>query len=961
MATFLQQVAQSIMEKHQDELDKVCLVTPNRRAALFLSRHFSSLATRPMWAPDVTGMEEFVCRITGLTISDPVNLLIEFYSVYSEIEGDQSESLEEFLKWAPVLLRDFNDIDAHVPEPEKLFANVVDVKNIESWNPDGSPPSEFQLKYIRFFERIKGYHTELGKHLKKNGVVYLGLAYRMAAEILKAENTELPWKKIYFTGFNALNQAEETIIRTLTKKGTAGTYWDADKYYLNNPNHEAGIFLRKYLKLEDTGQVNFIGDHFSIKPKKIQVYGVAKNVNQAKLAGNILATFPGHEIDDHNTAVVLANEELLLPMLNSIPSNVEKLNVTMGYPLRKTNFYSFLDAVFQLHITTHRMNTVRDGDGTVFYHKDVIRILMHPLMSLLCDNDTPGPANMPAKIATTKRPFLTFSAIGSFSENSDWFKERFGFLFMPLAYDPTLAINTFNELVEILDGSFRNRITDKVRETISPSWVVDFESLYPVGQILRKLNELIGQNHVIRDIRMLYMLFQAMARETKLPLSGEPLSGLQVMGMLETRNLDFKNLVILSANEDILPAAKSANTLIPFDIKARFGIPVYREKDAIYAYHFYRLLQRAENIHIIYNTQARDLGSSEKSRFITQLQMEMPGWNPEIRIIEQIIALPSAIDEFDHEIKITKSPAILQKLEEINEKGFSPSTLNHYIMCSLLFYFRHIAGISESEELEETMEARTLGIVIHETLEQLYQGAGLQGKAIKPEHSDWMLENLEKVMNDCFKRNYSEGDISTGKNLLLYKVAARYLKNFLVFEKENLKKAFENGTSLIYMTSEEQLKAHLNFSINGKLKEIRFRGFADRIDRLDEIVRVIDYKTGRVAKEELKVKEWPEIIENPNMAKSFQLMMYALLYKFSYPETGELSPGIYSLRTISSGLLTLTLPESKETITNEALRNFKDELGKLMTAIFDIEKPFIRTSEIERCVNCDFRIVCNRQ
>lgn len=961
MQAFLEQVALKILEKHENDLLQVCVVTPNRRAALFLAKHFSNLIKKQSWAPEVMGMEDFAGKISRLSISEPVTLILDLYHVYEQMEGEKAEPLDEFLKWAPLLIRDFNDIDAHVAEPEKLYSNILDLKNIEAWNPDGSPPTVFQKKYISFFEKTYTYHKKFKNHLKEKGTAYQGLAYRQAAEMITEGRANVPWAQIYFTGFNALNYAEEVIIRTLTRNGKAKSFWDADKYYLNNKHHEAGIFLRKYFDQWNPDEIDFIGDHFSIKSKKINIYGVAKNVNQAKLAGNILSSFPTENISNHQTAVVLANEELLLPLMNSIPENIDTLNITMGYPLRKTSLYSFFDSVFQLHLTTYRMKTARKDSDTAFYHKDILRILNHPMMKILWDKDEASLTEILKKISGSKRAFFTFPAIASFCNHGDWLKERFGFLFEALALDITRSLEVMDQLIKVLHKSFVARAKEKGILLQTSPWFTDFESLFPLGIIIRKLGILTNENKPINDFRLLFMLFQAMAKETKLPLSGEPLSGLQVMGMLETRNLDFKNIIILSANEDILPAAKSNNSLIPFDVKAKFGMPVYKEKDAIYAYHFYRLLQRAENIHIIYNTQARDLGSSEKSRFITQLQMEMPAWNPNIVIDEKIIALPSASDDFDHEIIIQKTPEIFEKLEEINTNGFSPSTLNNYIRCSLFFYFRHIAGISENETVEETMEARTLGIVLHETLEQLYNDTNILGKELKPEYIDDMLKSVEKVMMESFERNYSGGDITSGKNLLLLKVAGRYLKNFLILEKKSLEGLQAENKHLIYLRSEEILKATSEIHLNGNPKTINFKGFADRVDQLDGTIRIIDYKSGKVEKDELRFSQWPDVTQNTKLGKSFQLLMYAMLYKQTHSDVGEIIPGIFSLRNIRSGLLTLLFPGGKESIGENAISEFEKELQELMQEIFSENIPFERTKDIDNCKNCDFRIVCNRQ
>jgi ATP-dependent helicase/nuclease subunit B len=963
MQTFLDKVAEWMMERHPHGMNRICLITPNRRAGLFLKKYFANRVQTAMWAPDILSMEDFTGRITGITMQEPVALLLDFYQTYRDIEQGEAEPLEEFLKWAPMLIKDFNDIDAHLPEPHKIFENVLDVKRIESWNPDGQPMTDFQKKYMAFFEKFKTWHGAFTDNLLQRKTAYPGLAYRRAANMLTSDNQPaIPWDRIYFTGFNALNQAEETIIRSIIKMGKAEVLWDADRYYMENHNHEAGLFLRKYRSRWNLNDFSFTGDHFSIHKKNINIYGVAKNVNQAKLAANILKTLPFEDIPLQQTAIVLANEDLLLPVLNSIPDEVGKINITMGYPIRKTTIYGLFDALFQMHITTLRMKTARPDQKTAFYFKDLARFFRHPAIMVLMQSQrsSMAPEVFINKLFQSKKTFLYFQSLGEMWGDRHEFEKLFAPWFAPFAIQPHSIVQGLKTLSKSLDKDYRNYAQQEEISIENTPWFTDFEALFTINTILQKLDNYLAEHTEINDLRILFMLFQAMARESKLVLSGEPLVGLQVMGMLETRNLDFKNLIILSANEDILPTSKSNNSLIPFDVKAFFGIPVYKEKDAIFAYHFYRLLQRAENIHIIYNTQTQDMGSSEKSRYITQLQMEMPAWNPNITITEKIVPLPSASETADQEILIPKTDEIMHLLEAINEKGFSPTSLIHYINCSLLFYFRHIAGIKEVITPEETLQANTLGTVVHQVLEQLYDDEKLTGQVLHPRHIDNMLPRVEKVTAQQFEVVYAGGDVSSGKNLLLTKVAARHVKNFLHQEKAFLLELEKENRSLTYIRAEEQLTAMVNMQINNSDKQIKFRGFADRIDKLENTIRIIDYKTGKVGREELTFDQWEDIITNTKLGKSFQLLMYAMLYHRTHGSNYMIQPGIISFRHLTAGMLNLTAAGYSGTIEQEAIKWFEEQLQILMANIYDTGLPFTRTDDEKVCANCDFKVVCNR-
>jgi len=963
MQSFLDKVANHVLSQKSFGLENVCVITPNRRAGLFLKRYFAQKITTPVWAPDILSMEDFCKSVTGVTIQEPIALLLDFYEVYYQQEKESAEKLDEFLKWAPMLIKDFNDIDAQLDEPRQIFDNILDIKRIETWNPDGKPLTDFQQKYIAFFKKFRKWHEMFSDSLSQKQTAYQGLAYRMAARALAREDAPaLRWKYIYFAGFNALNQSEESIIKGLIKKGLAEVLWDSDKYYLNNRNHEAGLFLRRYRSQWGLKDFSFEGDHFSIQKKNIRLYGVAKNVNQAKLAGNILKDIPEEDINQNNTAVVLANEDLLLPVLNSIPPEIEKVNITMGFPIRKTSIYSLFDAVFQMHITTLRMKTARPGAETAFYFKDLARFFRHPAISVLLSQHLPEQSAevFINKLFESKKTFIYFSSLATFWGQEDTFRKLFSPWFDDFATEPARIIAALKQLIQTLDEAFRLEAQKKNISMESTPWFTDFEALFSINTLLQKLKNSLEIQEQVKDLRILFMLFQAMAKESKLVLSGEPLAGLQVMGMLETRNLDFKNLIILSANEDIMPASKSNTSIIPFDVKAGFGIPVHKEKDAIYAYHFYRLLQRAENVHIIYNTQKQDMGSSEKSRFLTQLIMEMPQYNPNIIITESIISLPSATHDFDDEIVIPKSADILEELNKINTRGFSPTTLNHFIKCSLFFYFRHIAKVEETVLPEETIQANTLGTVVHAVLEQLYDNEKLAGNNITPEHIDRMLARTDKVTAEKFRKYYEGGDVSSGKNLLLAKVAIRYVRNFLHAEKALIKELAEKNQTLQYIKSEEELSELIPMQLGTTTREIHFRGFADRIDKLDETFRIIDYKTGKVEDKDLVVKEWDALAEDSDMGKSFQLLMYAMLYQRKYGNTQAVQPGIISFRNLTAGMLALKTPENKGLIDDQIIQEFEKQLTKVMENIYDPTQPFTRTTDEKKCINCDFKKVCNR-
>ncbi|MFP4287940.1 MAG: PD-(D/E)XK nuclease family protein [Bacteroidales bacterium] len=969
MLTFLEQVAAYVGKKDNKKLHEICIITPNQRAGLFLKKHLAKTIQNASWAPDIMSMDEFIAQVNKLKIPESTSLLLEFYQTYKAIEKEKADELEEFLKWAPVVLKDFNDIDGHVENAEKLFNNILDIKRIETWNPEHKEPTEFQLKYLQFFKKLNIYHQKFRENLLEQKLAYHGLAYRIAAQ--DAQTVAIPWKKVIFAGFNALSDSEEKLISSLKKRGIAEQLWDADIYYINNPknqNHEAGLSLRKHLKKQKNNNILFLENNFSIQPKNISIYGVAKSVNQVKLCANILKGLSAGQTNNPKTAIVLANENLLMPMINSLPKEIEKVNITMGYPLRKTSLYGLIVTVFQMHITTQRMGTAKPGSEPAFYYKDLLRFFGHPAIHLIWKSkgyNTLQYNNWIETINKSKNPFLrVFCEEEQQHNHNNGISNLYGFLFRNFATHPAGILDAIGQLTLLLHHSFKDHSSQTGISIEKSPWFTDFESIYDLKIMIRKLKKYFQENQLGWELRNFFMFFQSMSRESRISMLGQPLQGLQIMGMLETRNLDFENVIVLSANEDILPASKPGNSFIPFDVKTNYNIPVTKEKDAVYAYHFYRLLQRAKNIHIIYNTQTQDMGSSEKSRFITQLQMELPAYNPAIKIDSQIISLPSATNQTKSDISIEKTPEILQILEHVNEKGFSPSTLNHYIKCSLFFYFRHIAGISEVDTLEETIEANTLGSIVHEVLQDLYEEYFGGEKILDTDKLDQMRKKLPEITQGKFEKLYPGGDITTGKNLLMYKVALRYVENFLKFEKKFVEQEQKKNNLITYLSAEEELTAYINIPLGEKGKKIKIRGIADRIDQLGPNTRIIDYKTGKVdPASELKLTDWGKLTNEMKLGKTFQLLMYAYLYKKTTQSTNPVLPGIFSLRSIGKGLLSpsIIIDKQKNDIDEDTLEKFEAELKTLISEIFDAETPFTKTPDTENCRLCDFRITCNRQ
>ncbi len=959
MRTFLEEVSDHVLEKYPDGTGDLCIVTPNRRAGLFFRKYFASRIKTPMWSPEILSIEDFINRISGCTICEKPGLLFEFYTVYRQIEKEAADDIDKFFAWAPALIRDFDDIDNALAQPKALFDYLKNIRYIDTWNPDGSALTDFQKGYLSFIKKLGTYHSALRDHLTGKKLAWQGLSSRRAAQKIAAGQTSLPWKRIIFTGFNALTQAEEQIIHTLLRKGRAEYITDADPFYENNPGHEAGQFIRKYRKKFQTVEREQGEGFFRNSAKKIRIYGLAKNVNQARLAGNLIKEIPGIS-DRETTAVVLANENLLIPMLNALPDEAQDINVTMGYPLSKTNMFGFFDTLFQLHLRA--FVTGKDkGKKTTYYHKDLHRLFSHSNSGLLWDMDTGIElcTGLLRRMNESNQSYYTFNHLVSLSGDPDRFSKSFSFLDKNWQTDVAGIFPSALALSEQFDLLFREKAGKQGSDIVNTPFFVDFESLYYFARIFRQMEGFLARFPFLASLKTLYRLMKQITAETNLSFSGEPLKGLQVMGMLETRSLDFKNVILLSVNENILPKPRSSYSFIPYEVKKSFGLRLYHEQDAIYAYHFYRLLQRAENICLIYNTQTQDIGSSEKSRYITQLQYEMKEYNPNINIKEEIVSLPPPMNQSSTDISIPKTKDIMAQLDEIAKKGFSPSALARYINCPLQFYFERLARLEESDEVEETLEARTIGNVVHGVMEDLYHDH--VGQVLQTAHIEIMAKQLTARLNMRFEKEYRGGNIHAGKNLLLYHLTRRFIENLLKAEKAAIGRAKKTGQKITLLSLEEYLKARLEIQQQGGVnKKVTIAGKADRTDRMGNVVRVIDYKTGKIQNHELSYAEWEIPFSKSDKAKNFQLLCYAWLYYQAHPGENQIEPGIISTRNPAKGLQTMKHPGGEGILQPDDLLAFEEGLKQMIREIMDPSVPFRQTGEGKNCSYCMFSNLCRR-
>lgn len=943
MPAFLEKFTEHIYSAYGNSIGDLCIVLPNRRAILYIRHYLSKMLDKTSFLPDFFAIEDFVAHCSGLIISDPLRDHFSLYGIHREIEGKNARPIERFFPYASWMLSDFNDIDMHLVDRHELFTYLSDVKAMSVWNPDGRPLSEFQKKYLEFFRSLEKYYDGLDAVHSKKGMAYQGKAYRRLASEIEDSSKNWTWDRIIFAGFNALTPSEEKIINYLLQSGQAEAFWDADSYYIDNPVQEAGAFLRKYFSSMKQQPPRWTEDNFSGE-KKITITGIPQHAGQLKHAGEILKKLAEEKASLDSTALVLPDESLLLPMLNSIPAEAGEFNVTMGLSLSQSPLYKLLYAVLNMHRNAEMLSSFKTGGQRAYYSKDLLRLATHPWFGLLAEGTAGGTEALSGSIIGSKRVFFPADQLQQYFP--DPWKKAIGYLAPGKGDTGSIMDSMARLLIDLREKHIR------LRQEGKGEYVMELEYIFRFSALLERMHQLMREQQSIDSVRTLQMIFQQLSRQERIAFLGEPLQGLQVMGMLETRTLDFDRVIILSVNEGILPSAKLPSSFIPFELKEKFGLPTYRHHNKVFAYHFYRLLQRASEVHLIYNTEAEALGGSEKSRFITQLQHELPRYSNALDISEKILSIPPLQGRKDKAITVEKTPEVLDLLYEEAKKGFHPSSLSRYIQCPLQFYFARILKIDESEEIEETIDAKLLGTVIHETLRSL-----MEKHLNSYMNRDIFLAYRKEIRQELghqFGKHFHRDEISFGRNYLIVNVARHMLDQIFVREASWM----ETTAELVLLALEEKLMSGIdNDQVPGG--RVNLTGTVDRIDRKDGVVRILDYKTGNVVASKLKPENWEKLISDPEHSQAFQLMIYAWLYMKNKPGTEQIQSGIISLRAPGNGPYMFKSPGTGQ-LDGEALREFEQVLCALIADILDEGIPFSQTGDEKSCRYCTFREICNR-
>ena len=901
MQSFIKIVLSELNKKKIDLSDCV-FILPNKRAGLFLKEAISTTIEKNIFSPDILPIDDFITSLSGLSKISNTELLFEFYSVYKlNTPTHEQNEFEDFIKWARILLNDFDDIDRELADSNAVFNYLQAINDLDHWSLDEDKTSIVE-NYMSFWKDIKKYYSQLSNHLLNKSKGYQGLIYKEAINNLESYINSNSNKLHIFLGFNALYGSESIIIQELLQSGMAKIYWDIDEATINSEYNSSGYYINQYINswpYYNGNKIDIMSNNYSTK-KNISVIGTAKNIGQAKYIGEIIGKIKNPNALN-NTAIVLGDEKLLTPLLNSMPNKIEDLNITMGLPIKLSSTASLFDNLLKLHSENKKS----------FYYKNVISILSHELIVPLL-NTSDGDI---CKIINTNN--IVYPNLNTLIKINKSNREILELLLSAWDNTTNAIDNCIKVIYRIKDHFDNNEAQEKMT----------FEYLYHFNKLFNKLKLLQNKYEHINSIRTLHNLYREIIKNEKVPFNGEPLKGLQVMGILESRVLDFETVIISSLNEGILPMGNKSSTFIPFDVRIQHNLPIYKDKDAIYSYHFYRLIQRAKNIYLLYNTEPDVINGGEISRFIRQLEIE------NIHKVNHKILVPKTPIIKKELIKIDKNSDILKKLNEISERGFTASMLLNYIRNPISFYYQTVLEIPEDKQMEETIAYNTLGSVIHNTLEDLYKP--IENKELNEKSIKEMQEKKDKIVDKYFQEKFSIGNLTKGKNLIIVETVKKYIDNFL---KKELKDVNE-GNIIKILGIETKFETTINLS--SELKNIKIRGKIDRIDSVNGITRIIDYKTGgQIKQTDLNIKEYDKIFEDKKYSNIFQLLFYSLAIEKDKKYNFPLENGIISFRNLNAGALKTKFLDKSNLVTPEKLDNYKKGLERLIIEILDIDTSF---------------------
>lgn len=918
--------------RHNSRLFRVLVVFNNHRSELFLREHFRRISQDEgltFFLPRMMVVDDLVAQMGGMTVVPPEFLLFELYRIHTEMEGEgrKYKTFEEFIPFGELMLNDFSEVDRYMVDARDIFQNLHRMKETLEWDVEDPTMSEMQMNYLHFYQSLYEYYTRLRRRLEGRGQAYSGMAYRSVAERIGDLADTCPWDTIYFVGFNAISECEHAIISEFVRRGIGHLLTDGDAYYYDDEAQEAGAFLRKHSK--EFAELGHYGPSlFATSNKNITIVECPENVLQCKYVGSLLAEHPQwltEETEAGSTAIVLADESLLIPTLNALPDvgKERPLNVTMGFPYADSQLHTLVMKLLSLY---------RRHNAQGYYHADVVEVLSDRHIARL--------THMAAPRQTVNRMLdrenLVRTDAAQLTAAGHWTKgcaEVVTTLLPDVQLTPDGCLEQIRHVVMMLVDE--GTLTTNQRER---------QAAGAMSEVVDYLLRLQQEYHCVDNLDTLEKIYLRIAQRHTIAFLGKPLSGMQLLGMLETRNLDFRRVILLSAGEGVLPAARQSASLIPHELKRAFHLPTYEERDSVYAYNFYRLLQRAEEVYLVYSSDPGNAGKGEESRLLRQVRCELARRFPQTVKVSDTVVDTGGRHVSRDVVAGSKSDAVMQRLWSIGEGyGFSPTSLERYVECPLKYYYTNVLGLRNEEGVEDDIDASDLGEVVHNVMKSVYEpfvGRRVDAASLRRAQAD-----IESLLDSEMERLMSGGRSREGRNMLLRSVALTQLRRALGREADIADR------HTLEIVAVEQDYRHTMWHHDGHA--VTIGGRVDRIDRLNGTLRIIDYKTGSLADSEITYTASKAKMPG----KWLQLMCYALMYRRRFPTAESLRVGIYPLRYPRSGVR-LARWDNEEALTDAMLDDFEQRLTELMKELFNRDIPFAATPSTTTCKWCPAAAFC---
>ncbi|MCG8697206.1 MAG: PD-(D/E)XK nuclease family protein [Bacteroidales bacterium] len=954
MKPFLYSVAEHLLNHYSDQMHHLALVFPNKRARLFFNEYLAEITNQPVFSPEYYTITELLEQITGEVVADELTLIFTVYQSYCACVKSP-QPFDVFYPYCQTLLADFDDIDKYQVDAKMLFTNLADLKQLDSyvdyltdnqkdaltrfWNTFSSEKQSSEKdEFLSFWDVLYAIYQHLNQDLKNKNIAYEGMMYRHAAKTLGDKINNLSCSKYAFIGFNALNTCEQQLFNQLQNHNKALFYWDYDAYYLQDDvkkYHEAAFFIREFIKkYPPPSDFQFESD--LITKKSIKIFDIPSVTGQIRRLPELLQHFKDIDFNKNNELLIgLGDESLLQPVIHNLPESIGDANVTMGYPGKKTSAYQLIDKFVSLYINQRK----KEGQAN-YYHKDVFSLLQNNLVQKFDTQQV-----IDSKLEDFKHRNLIYVPIDELKFENN-----------PLAHELFIANNNPKEILGRLTGILEIIIQHPVYIN-KEIHVVELESISNIHKQLLTLQNILVSTNIDIAIPTLLRMIRAYLGNLSIPFAGEPLKGTQIMGILESRNLDFRNVLLFSMNEGVFPKSNTIPSMIPYSLRKGFGMSTPEFRDAIFSYYFYRLLQRSENVVLVYSSKDDGLNKGEPSRFIQQLiynkhyKTEQVHLNYSINPVKKrtLEAIPS---------DLTQSQ--LENYYGTNGRILSPSAINTYLNCKLQFYYKYIAKLKEPQLITNDIEANVFGSILHLAMSTLY--APLLNQLTEHHHFKNLLkdkETIEKHVTSAFNKEYFHVPVDTkmefnGNNLIVREVITKYIENIIEYDSKYCPTTIlglENESSTTFRLSNNQI--------------ITVGGILDRIDEFNNTIRIIDYKTGAP---KLSFTDIEALFYSPPSKRNgaaFQILLYAYILK-KQKETANIQPGLFFTKELNtpnySWLIKMGAARSKESIDlyKQVSDEFENYLDQTLEELFNANFGFNQTEDADYCANCAFREICNR-